>query len=271
MPHNEPPPPALLIFGEQSRFLREQRGISRGELAARIPYSESMIAMVERSERPPQPAYIVAVDDALGAQGLLKQLARHVAERDHPAWAQDYVDLQATALALHVYSTHILHGLLQTEGYARAVLRSVRPSMEDKAIERSVQARLATQSLLTRTPACRLTFVLEESCLRKRIGGDAVREGQLSHLIKLAQLHNVQLQIMPDAREAHAGVDGPMTLLETPEHRTVGYVEGQRGSYFVAQPDDVSVMSHVYGTLRAQALDPEASVHLIRGLLEGDS
>ncbi|MFE2988337.1 Scr1 family TA system antitoxin-like transcriptional regulator [Streptomyces sp. NPDC059262] len=270
MPPNDHPPPALLIFGEQSRFLREQRGISRGELAARIPYSESMIAMVERSERPPQPAYIVAVDDALGAQGLLKQLARHVAERDHPAWAQDYVDLQATALALHVYVAHFLHGLLQTEEYARAVFRSRRPSLEDGAIERNVQARLATQSLHTRKPYCRLTFVLEECVVRRMLGGRDVREGQLKRLAELSRLHKVQLQIMPEARECHAGVDGPMTLLETPDHRTMGYVEGQQGGYFVTSPEDVSVMSHRYGALRAQALDTEASLDLIQRLLAGE-
>ncbi|MET7516145.1 helix-turn-helix transcriptional regulator [Streptomyces sp. NPDC005480] len=271
MPHNEPPPPALLIFGEQSRFLREQRGISRGELAARIPYSESMIAMVERSERPPQPAYIVAVDDALGAQGLLKQLARHVAERDHPAWAQDYVDLQATALALHVYSTHILHGLLQTEGYARAVFRCLRPNLSEDAVERSVQARLATQQLLTRTPSCRLTFVLEESILRRTIGGSAVRDTQLKKLLVVGQLPHVQLQILLHSRETHAGLDGPMSLLETPDHHTVGYVEGQRGSYFLTAPEDISVMSHRYGSLRAQALDTEASLELIQQLLAGEA
>ncbi|MFF2507826.1 Scr1 family TA system antitoxin-like transcriptional regulator [Streptomyces sp. NPDC058067] len=271
MPHDDNPPPALLIFGEQSRFLREQRGISRGELAARIPYSESMIAMVERGERPPQPAYIVAVDDVLGAQGLLKQLAKHVAERDHPAWAQDYVDLQAKALALHVYSTHILHGLLQTEGYARAVLGCLRPSLTEDAIERSVQARLATQQLLTRSPSGRLTFVLEESILRRLIGGGTVRDSQLKHLSEVGRLHNVQLQILPHARETHAGLDGPMTLLETPDHRTVGYVEGQRGSYFLTSPEDVSVMSHRYGSLRAQALDTEASLELIRRLLAGEA
>lgn len=271
MPHNNEPPVSLKIFGKQSRFLREQRGMTRRELAALIPYSDSQIAMVERGERPPKPGYVDAVDAALGAGGVLRVLIPDVAEKHHPAWAEEYVKLQAEALALHSYCTHFLHGLLQTEEYADAVFRSVRPSMDGDEIERSVQARLATQMLLTRKPACRMTFVLEEPVLGRKMGGQAVWEGQLRNLLKLSELHNLQLQIMPLARETHAGMDGPMTLLETPEHHTIGYVEGHRGSYFLTEADDVSVMSHVYGTLRSQALDAEASRALIQRLLTGEA
>ncbi|MFJ9405667.1 Scr1 family TA system antitoxin-like transcriptional regulator [Streptomyces sp. NPDC101393] len=271
MPQNNEPPTSLRIFGKQSRFLRERHGMTRRELSALVPYSESFIAMVERGERPPKPGYVEAVDAALGAGGVLLVLIEEVAEKHHPAWAEEYVKLQAEALALHSYSTHFLHGLLQTEEYARAVFRCVRPSMEDDEIERSVQARLATQKLLTRKPACRMTFVLEEPVLSRRMGGQAVWEGELHNLLKLSGLHNLQLQIMPLSRETHAGMDGPMTLLETPKHHTVGYVEGQQGSYFLTKPDDISAMSHRYGTIRSQALDAEASRGLIQRLLVGEA
>ncbi|MFJ6747435.1 Scr1 family TA system antitoxin-like transcriptional regulator [Streptomyces sp. NPDC091266] len=271
MPQNNEPPTSLRIFGKQSRFLRERHGMTRRELSALVPYSESFIAMVERGERPPKPGYVEAVDAALGAGGVLLVLIEEVAEKHHPAWAEEYVRLQAEALALHGYSTHLLHGLLQTEDYARAVFRCLRPSLEDEEVETSVQARLVTQKLLTRKPACRVTFTLEESVLRRKIGGQAVWEDELRHLLKLYDLHNLQLQVMPLGRETHAGLDGPMTLLETPDHRTIGYVEGQRGSYFLTQADDVSVLSHRYGTIRSQALDAEASRGLIQRLLTGEA
>ncbi|MEX2968698.1 Scr1 family TA system antitoxin-like transcriptional regulator [Streptomyces sp. C184] len=271
MPHNNEPPVSLKIFGKQSRFLREQKEMTRRDLAALIPYSESLIAMVERGERPPKPGYVDAVDGALGAGGILRVLIPEVAEKHHPAWAEEYVKLQAEALALHSYSTHFLHGLLQTEEYARAVFRSRRPSLDDEEIDRVVQARLVTQTLLTRKPACRLTFVLEEPVIMRKIGGQRVWEGELRNLLKLGELHNVQIQVMPLARESHAGVDGPMTLLETRAHHTIGYVEGQQGSYFLTDPDDVSVLSHRYGTIRSQALDAEASRALIERLLAGET
>ncbi|MER6311388.1 helix-turn-helix transcriptional regulator [Streptomyces sp. NPDC001657] len=271
MPHNDEPPVTLRIFGKQSRFLREQREMTRRELADLIPYSESLIAMVERGERPPKPGYVDAVDGALGANGVLRVLIPDVAEKHHPAWAEEYVNLQAQALALHVYSTHFLHGLLQTEDYARAVFRSRRPSLDDDEIEKVVQARLLTQELLTRKPPCRITFVLEEPVIMRKIGGQRVWEGELRNLLKLGELHNVQIQIMPLSRQSHAGADGPMTLLETQDHHTVGYVEGQQGSYFLTDPDDVSVLSHRYGTIRSQAHDAEASRAFIQRLLTGEA
>ncbi|WP_030412383.1 helix-turn-helix domain-containing protein [Streptomyces sp. NRRL S-1448] len=271
MPHNDEPPVSLRIFGKQSRFLREQREMTRRELADLIPYSESLIAMVERGERPPKPGYVDAVDGALGANGVLRVLIPDVAEKHHPAWAEEYVNLQAEALALHVYSTHLLHGLLQTEEYARAVFRSLRPSLEDEEIEKSVQARLVTQKLLVRKPSCRMTFVLEELTLLRKIGGQAIWEDELRNLLKISELHNVQLQVMPVGRETHAGLDGPLTLLETPAHHIIGYVEGQRGSYFLTDPDDVSVLSHRYGTIRSQAHDAEASRAFIQRLLTGEA
>ncbi|MEV0600866.1 helix-turn-helix transcriptional regulator [Streptomyces sp. NPDC050315] len=271
MPKSKEPPTSLLIFGKQSRYLREKRDLTRRELSGLIPYSESFIAMVERGERPPKPGYVDAVDAVLGADGLLCVLAPDVSEKHHPAWAEEYVHLQAQALALHVYCTHLLHGLLQTPEYARAVFGCLRPSLTEEEIEQSVQARLATQKLLTRTPACRMTFVLEEHTLYRKIGGRTIWEDQLKHLLKLSELHNVQLQVMPLARETHAGLDGPMTLLETPDHHTIVYVEGQKGSYFLTEPDDVSVLSHRYGTIRSQALDAEASRAFIQRLLTGES
>ncbi|MER5973457.1 helix-turn-helix transcriptional regulator [Streptomyces sp. NPDC002055] len=270
MTRQDQPPSSLHIFGIQSRFLRERRGLTQKELAQRITYSDSLIAMVERGERSPQPAYIERVDEALGANGMLAVLAPHMEREDHPHWAQEYVQLEAEALALHVYSTHVLHGLLQTEEYARAVFRSRCPALDEEDVERAVQARME-RKLLTRRPPARLTFVLEESVLRRTIGGLTVRDGQLRQLLTCAALPHVVLQVMPDSRETHAGLDGPMTLLETPDHRTIAYVEGQRGSYFVSKPEEVSVITHRYGIIRSQALSPEESTEHIERSLAGES
>ncbi|MFI0779229.1 helix-turn-helix transcriptional regulator [Streptomyces sp. NPDC021212] len=261
---------AAKVFGAQSRMMRERLGWTMKDLEKRIPYTESMIAKVERGERVPKPPYVVAVDEALAAQGLLMEAAKLLWQDGPPEWTQEYRELQAQALSLYVYCTHILHGLLQTDDYARAVLRSLRPSLDEEEIEAAVQTRLATQQLLHRKPAPRLAFVLEEAVLRKVIGGAEVWKEQLRHLLKCADLHNLQLQVMPNSRETNAGVAGPFVLLETPVHQTIGYVEGQQGSYFLPDAEDVSVLSHRYGTIQSQALDPEASVAFIQRLLAGD-
>jgi transcriptional regulator with XRE-family HTH domain len=260
-------PPSLKIFGAQHRMLRERLGMTMKDLEKLIPYSESMIAMVERGERPPKPPYVVAADRELRAQGLLIEAAKHMGEEDHPEWAQEYVGLEAEALALHVYDNHVVNGLLQTENYARAVFHCLAPCMTEEEVERAVQARLARQRLLQRDPAPSLTFLLQECVIRRPIGGQEVRDEQLRHLLKCAAVPHLVLQIMPENRETHAGLDGPMHLLETPQHHTVAYVEGQRGSFFLTDPEDTSVLSHRYGILRSQALDPEGSTELIERIL----
>ncbi len=262
--------PAAKVFGAQSRMMRERLGWTMKDLEKRVPYTESMIAKVERGERVPKPPYVVAVDEALAAQGLLMEAAKLLWQDGPFEWAHEYMDLQAHALALHFYSTHVFPGLLQTEGFARAVFRSLRPSLDEEEVEQAVQRRLATQQLLSRKPAPRLHFVLEEAVLRKPLGGNEVWQAQLQHVLECAALHNLQLQVMPNSRETNAGVDGPFVLLETPNHCTIAYVEGQRGSYFLPDPDDVSALSHAYGTIQSQALDPEASVAFIKRLLAGD-
>ncbi|KUJ66888.1 hypothetical protein ACZ90_31060 [Streptomyces albus subsp. albus] len=270
MTRKKTPPVGLKIFGAQSRMLRERLAWTMKDLEKRIPYSESMIAMVERGERPPKPEYVVSVDAALRAQGVLIEAAKHLGVEDHPEWAREYVDLEAECVALHCYDNHVVKGLLQSEDYARAVFQSRVPALTEEEIERDVAARLARQRLLTRVPAPRLTFLMQECILRRPIGGKEVRDNQLRRLLEVARLPHVALQILPESRENHAGLDGAMTLLEMADHRTVAYIEAQRGSYFHSDPDEISILNHRYGMLRSQALDPEGSRELVEGMLAGE-
>ncbi|MEU4891716.1 DUF5753 domain-containing protein [Streptomyces sp. NPDC021722] len=222
---------------------------------------------MERGERLPKPSYVIATDEALMAQGLLVEAAKLLWQDGVPEWTQEYVELEAEAIALHTFDAHVINGLLQTEVYAHAVISTQAPAVDDEETERAVHRRLSRQKLLHRKPPPRLTFLVQECTVRRPIGGLDVRNEQLRHMVRCAALPQLTLQIMPENRETHAGLDGPMTLLETPDHLTVAYVEGQRGSYFVSDAEDVSVLNHRYGILRSQALTPEASVELIEGLL----
>jgi len=265
------PSPAAKVFGAQSRMMRERLGWTMKDLEKRIPYTESMIAKVERAERVPKPPYVVAVDEALAAQGLLMEAAKLLWQEVCPEWAQEYWELEAEALALHAYDSHVINGLLQIERYAYAVISSQAPPVDDEETDRAVQMRMSRQRLLHRKPPPRLTFLLQECTIRRPIGGKNLRDEQLRHLVKCASLPQLTLQVMPENRETHAGLDGPMTLLETPDHRTIAYIEGQRGSYFVSDLEDVSVLTHRYGILRSQTLSPEESIELLEGMLtEGD-
>ncbi|WP_374114275.1 DUF5753 domain-containing protein [Streptomyces sp. NK08204] len=110
-------------------------------------------------------------------------------------------------------------------------------------------------------------FVLEESILRRQVGGSEVMREQIRQILEYTEPIHMSVQIMPMDRMPHAGLAGPMTLLETPEHERPVYLEVQRAGFLVDDPDEVSDYHHKYGMLRSQALAPDESVHLLSGLL----
>ncbi|KAF4410966.1 helix-turn-helix domain-containing protein [Streptomyces lycii] len=258
----------LRYFGSQMRLWRQRAGMSRERLAEELGYSVETISSVEQGRRIPQPSVIEAMDDVLGAGGLLKGGAPFLVREKYPDWFQDYARYEAQAVWLDIYENHVIPGLLQTEDYARAVFRSSSPPLDDAEIERRVESRLSRQSLLNRAPTAALGFVIEAVALHRPIGGASVMRQQLSKLVECAELRNVAIQIMPTERESHAGLAGAMYLLETPEQQQLAYTEGQGDcSFLVSDRKMVSELRQRYGTIRAQALTPEDSMSLLERLL----
>lgn len=123
-----------------------------------------------------------------------------------------HADNAPEAIELLSYDTLVVKGLLQTEGYMRAVLAMRRPPLDQETIEQRVAARLARQDIFDRQSAPLLSFVMDESVLRRRLGGKNVLQGQLEHLLLVGQKRNVEIQIMPLECEESAGVDGAFTV-----------------------------------------------------------
>lgn len=253
----------LKYFGSQLKHLRGRASLSRAELGARIGYSEATVASVEQGRRLPQQEFIDQADEALGASGMLRAGTPFLLQARYPSWFQDFALLEAEAVSLYSYENQVMPGLLQTEEYARAVFGTNCPPLEDDEIEQRVAARLDRHALITRKPQPVLGFVVEEVVLRRPVGGRSVLKGQLQHLLSCAARRNVSIQVMPSLRESHAGLSGPMVLLETPDRRNCAYVEAQSGSFLISDRDEVGVLGQRYGIIRAQALSPEDSVRVI--------
>ena len=143
----------MRMFGSLVKTLRESQGLTRENLAEQVGYSKSLVAMIERGVRMPSQAFIDRGEEILLARGVLREAAPYLSRERYPSWFGEYVDVEATAVSLYTYNTHVLHGLVQTEEYARAVLGARCPILEDEEIARRVQARLDRQDLLTRVPA----------------------------------------------------------------------------------------------------------------------
>lgn len=253
-------------FAELLRTFRKSRGLTQAQLGELVHVSDSYVSAVETCERIPSPEFIAAADEALEAGGLLAIATEHLAHDRYPAFFKDFAKLEADALSVSSYSTHMLNGLLQTEAYARAVIGSRFPPLEDEEVERLVEARLARQTLFFRKPVAVISYVIEEVVVRRQLGDWNVMCEQFDHILRCASLRNVVVQVMPSNRGDHAGVDGAMTLIETPDHKPLVYLEAQARSLLISEPDEVARYSQRYAMIRTQALGIEESAALIKQL-----
>ncbi|MFD9501532.1 Scr1 family TA system antitoxin-like transcriptional regulator [Streptomyces sp. NPDC060035] len=256
------------VIGAQVATFRKAARLTQASLADRFCVGEDTIASIEQGRRPLQADFAAQLDELLDTKGVLQVAVAKVPQRERfPAFAQDFVEYEQEAVTLLSYENQVVPGQLQTEEYARAVFVSLYPPLEDDVLEERVAARLDRQRMFDRRPRPMASFLIEESILTRPLGGRSVLREQIQHLRRCAELPFLGMQIMPTDREKHAALDGPMVLLETPDHDQLAYVEGQRVSVLIDDLDEVSVLQQKYGMLRSQALSPEESMRLLDDLL----
>ncbi|MFF1561160.1 helix-turn-helix domain-containing protein [Streptomyces sp. NPDC058279] len=247
---------AMKMVGELVAVARVAKGLTQRALAELVVIDVETLASIEQGRRVLMPDVAERMDRILGLPGLLTVAANRLPEVDTiPAWAEEYMEREREALALSWYDTMTVPGLLQTEAYARAVLGCRVPYAGEDWIELQTALRIKRQEILRRPTPPTLSFVIWEAALRDRIGGDEVWREQLRHLRACADRPAIALQVLPLGITAHAGLDGPFTLLETPEHQHLAYSETQRGSILVRDPNEVSILTQKYAMLRSQALN----------------
>ncbi|WP_328774346.1 helix-turn-helix domain-containing protein [Streptomyces sp. NBC_00286] len=258
----------MRTFGAVLQALREHAGLSRQEFAELVRFSKHTVASVELGRRMPDPTLVERSEEATGNTGALRMSVRHLARQPGlAAWFRQWARLEATAISLYTYECRVVPGLLQTEAYARAVSLSVPPLPDEDELTERIDARLARQELLStrRKPPCAFSFIIEEALLKRGTGGVEVMREQLDHLLNVIDRHwNVEVQLMPLWAPMHAGLDGPVQLLETPENQWFGYSEGQENGRLISSRKEISRLQQRYAKLRSQALIPEDS----RSLLE---
>ena len=185
-------------------------------------------------------------------------------QRGLASWFRRWAQLEQEALTLYTYECRLIPGLLQTEAYARTLFANQLPPLGDEQIEAQLAARAERQKLLTERPNTAYSFILEEHLFLRRMGGAEVTLELIDHVVGLAEHRNIEFQIMPLVRETHAGLDGPVQLLETPDNKWFAYSEGQRGGQFISDPKEISVLQSRYARMRSQALTLEDSVSLLK-------
>ncbi|WP_369216127.1 helix-turn-helix domain-containing protein [Streptomyces flavofungini] len=259
---------SLKTFGAVLQGFRERAGLTQFAFARRMGYSVDFVASVEQGRRLPPARFVERAEEILDAFGIIRKAAQKLTRQPGLAsWFRKWAGLEEHAITLQTYECRVIPGLLQTEAYAKAVSWSVPPLPTPEKVEERVVARLARQRLLDldRQPPASFSFILEQAILERRTGGDDVTRDQIDHLLSMSNRNwNVELQLMPLQQPSHAGLDGPLQLLETPENQWFAYSEGQKCGLLISGPKEISVLQQRYAKMRSQALTPEHSVSLLQ-------
>ncbi|WP_406474751.1 Scr1 family TA system antitoxin-like transcriptional regulator [Streptomyces sp. NBC_01615] len=258
------------LFGSRVRRLRTAAGMTQAELGDKTHVVASRITQVERSSgAKPTLELARALDEVLGADGLLVDLWPYVYREAFPDWSRSFMAYSARAVSIRQYAAHVVPGLLQTKDYARAVL-SVGLSLKDEQhLEERVSARLGRQARLIEPDRPELWVILDEAVLRRPIGGQAVMRAQLARLLEAAAEPHITLQVLPFDQGAHDVMGGSLTLLTLPDDTDVAYTEGAHHGQLVEDPAEVERYKLSYDRLRAAALPPLMSLDMIRSAMEG--
>ncbi|WP_405816324.1 helix-turn-helix domain-containing protein [Streptomyces sp. NBC_01390] len=255
---------SMRTFGAVVQALREHQGMSRRALAQAVRYSEHTVASIELGRRMADPVFVERADPVLGNTGALLKAAEHLNRQPGLAsWFRQWARLEAMAISLYTYECRMIPGLLQTEAYARQLFVDELPPLADDEIEANWIARAKRQSLLRERPNTAFGFLLEEHLFRRCTGGSDVTRGLIDHVLAITELRNVEVQVMPLVRASHAGLHGPMQLLETPEHKWYAYTEAPESGQLISDAKVISVLQQRYARMRAQALTLEDSVRLL--------
>ncbi|MGW2178528.1 helix-turn-helix domain-containing protein [Streptomyces sp. NPDC001732] len=273
-----------ILLGSQLRRLRDSRGITREAAGYSIRASESKISRMElgrvsfKARDVEDLLTLYGVTDEAERDALLG-LAReaNVAGWWHsygdvlPGWFQTYVGLEGAASLIRVYEVQFIHGLLQTEAYAHAVVtRGMGSSAPAAEVDRRVALRLERQKTLVSENAPGFHAVLDEAALRRPYGDREVMRGQLRHLIEMSEQPNITLQVMPFSFGGHAGESGSFTMLRFPESdlSDIVYLEQLTSALYLDKAEEVAQYEKAMVRLREDSPDAEESRDLLRGLLQ---
>jgi transcriptional regulator with XRE-family HTH domain len=268
-------------LGTELKRCRENAGLTQETVSRHFEWHAAKVTRIETARVAVTPR---DVRDLLTLYGVpegefreaMVELARQSRQR---TWWTDYRDimragnfvgLEQEATSMRLWEPVVLPGLLQTEAYMRALLRTGRSFDPPASIDRRVALRLKRQARLNAANPLDLSAIVDESVIRRVIGGREVTHEQLSHLIETTQLPNVTLRVLPFDAGEHPFLGGSAALLEFREttHLDVVYLEGLAGDFYEEQPSEVARYREELERLGAKALDPRMSVKLIESLLD---
>jgi transcriptional regulator with XRE-family HTH domain len=272
-----------MILARQLQALREKSRMSHEQAAQAIDSSESTIRRMERAEGGLEPLTVKSLLMAYGVSDAGEIDAFLALSRDAskpgwwhsyddvlPSWFRAAVGLEESASLIRAYEPQVVPGLLQTEGYIRAITAASFPAATEEFTERAVALRLARQQLLTRPEPPQYWVVLDETVLRRPIGGHKVMRAQLEHLIKAAGQPNVTIQVIPFAVGWHPALYGMFNIFRFPAEQLpdIVYTEALTGAYYLNKPEESARYTEALDRMCVQAASPEHTVTILQHIMK---
>lgn len=268
-------------LGEELRRLRDLAGLTSGEAARRAGWHQSKVSRIETGRSSVRPEDVTVLLDVYEVRDRdLRDLLATLAGRGYqrgwwhdfrdvlPVEYRDFITLETGANKARSMENSVVPGLLQTPDYARALTMDVLPDLSTREVDALVDVRIARQTVLRGEPPLALWAVLDESVLRRGVGGAEVMTAQLRHLEEAASLPQVRLQVLPFSAGGHMGVVNSFVIFSFPRiaDLDVVVVDHLTSSLYVDRKEDIVAYGSAFARLSARALPRDESVAMIAGI-----
>lgn len=239
---------------------RAKLGMTQDQAGSAINVSASLIAAIENGRLVPQPDTAVQLDNLFGSGDKVQRAADEARDDARPTWLRPWTHHEQRSVLLRTFQPMLIPGLLQTEAYARAVLRGSRLSQEE--VDRTTQVRRERQAVtVDQENAPMLSAVIGEFSLT--CGPPDVLGPQLKHLLDMSERPRVQILVVPLSAGLHAGLGGAFVLATLPAKERTGYVDDQLRGRLVVEGEDLNRLEVAWEIVTGLALP----VHLSRDLI----
>ncbi|MCO8301415.1 helix-turn-helix transcriptional regulator [Streptomyces sp. RKCA744] len=260
-------------YGARLRRLREARGWTQEDLAARAEYSSVHVSAVENGRKPPTLRFSRSADRAFGIEGE-DTFERQFREIRHGSLLEgfpEFVGYEGRATEIRLYEVGVIPGLLQTPEYAAVLADSAlkRGAITTEQAHERVTLVAERQAALVRTRPPLVFVVLDESCLRRPIGEPAVMDAQLARLTEFAELPNTVLQVAPFTMGARRPFNLPVTILTMADRSLMSYAESAQRGHLERDGKFVLPVLTAYHQLQAEACSQAESVTMVNQLRKG--
>ncbi|MFG2003844.1 Scr1 family TA system antitoxin-like transcriptional regulator [Spirillospora sp. NPDC048911] len=252
-------------FAYELRHSREDAGLSQDALAGELFTSRACVSAYETENRRPGKDFAIAADKRLSPRQRLEIIHHHARREHNSGWLASFLEHEQKAYSIKAYEGQVIHGLLQTDAYARAMMALAEP----KDLDRAVAKRLARQAILDRTEPepPYLWLLLDQAVLMRPFGGREVMYEQLGHALEIGKRPRVTIQIVPFDAGVHWGVNGDFWMFDLVD-RKLGYNEAHLAGRLIEDPADLRQLDVHFDLIRAKALSEKESRDLITDVRE---